>query len=133
MIKGSNILIGNNGDVKLGDFGLSRLYHPTREHLHHYTTRVVTLWYRAPELILGEKHYTASVDIWAAACVLAELYLRKPLFPGNSESDQLVRICSVVGAPSEENFPEALIKYSITVSKQYTKNYSVFDKYINPS
>ena len=66
--------------------------------------QVVTLWYRAPEVLLGTT-YATPVDIWSCGCILAELVTRKPLFPGHNESDQLSRILSVLGTPAEEDWP----------------------------
>ena len=73
-IKGANILISSDGTVKLADFGLARIFYPGNERVH-YTNRVVTLWYRAPELLLGARNYNESVDMWSVGCVFAELVL----------------------------------------------------------
>ena len=66
------------GEIKLADFGLARLFDPKDK--RPYTNRVITLWYRSPELLLGEETYTTSVDIWSCGCVLGELFMKKPLF-----------------------------------------------------
>ena len=71
-IKGANILISKEGEVKLGDFGLARTFNPSNK-LAMYTVKVVTLWYRCPELLLGFRNYNFGVDIWSAACVFAEI------------------------------------------------------------
>ena len=77
------------GVLKLADFGLARAFGvPVRT----YTHEVVTLWYRAPEILLGGKQYSTPVDIWSIGCIFAEMMTRKPLFPGDSEIDQLFRI-----------------------------------------
>jgi len=76
-LKTSNLLYNNQGELKLCDFGESRKIGRNK-----YTPGRVTLWYRAPELILGEKEYTEIIDIWSAGCIFAELILRKPIFPG---------------------------------------------------
>lgn len=73
-IKGANILISSDGHVKLADFGLARIFYPGNEHVH-YTNRVVTLWYRAPELLLGARNYSETVDTWSVGCVFAEMIL----------------------------------------------------------
>uniref|UniRef100_A0A915ES00 Protein kinase domain-containing protein n=1 Tax=Ditylenchus dipsaci TaxID=166011 RepID=A0A915ES00_9BILA len=86
-LKCSNILINNNGQLKLADFGLARLYHENHQRL--YTNRVITLWYRPPELLLGEERYGPAVDVWSVGCILAELFVKKPIFQGNSEFSQL--------------------------------------------
>ncbi|MES1920676.1 hypothetical protein MHBO_002323 [Bonamia ostreae] len=120
-IKSSNILVGNDDSVKLGDFGLARLLRCDGR--KHYTKTVVTLWYRAPELLFGESCYDGAVDIWSAGCVLAEMYLRKPLFPGNTEAEQIDRICSVVGTPSKDSYPEGL-NFDVRCSKKYPRDFS---------
>jgi serine/threonine protein kinase len=78
-IKGANILISSKGEVKLADFGLARLFYPGNERVH-YTNRVVTLWYRAPELLLGARNYTDTVDMWSVGCVFAEMVTQQVLF-----------------------------------------------------
>lgn len=85
-IKGANILMDTNGTLKLGDFGLAKQYDQFRK---IYTNKVVTLWYRAPELLLGSYQYNKSIDIWSVGCFLAELYIGKPLFPGDIEARQI--------------------------------------------
>ena len=101
-IKGANILISNNGAVKIADFGLARIM--TRG---GYTNRVVTLWYRAPELLLGMSEYDAKIDVWALGCLFAELLCKGAvLFPGNnSDLDQLHRIYEYCGTPDEKSWP----------------------------
>ncbi|KAF8399540.1 hypothetical protein HHK36_015407 [Tetracentron sinense] len=82
-IKGSNLLVNNEGILKVADFGLANLF--TSKHRHPLTSRVVTLWYRPPELLLGSTDYGASVDLWSVGCVLAELLLGKPILQGRTE------------------------------------------------
>ena len=82
-IKGSNLLIDNNGILKIADFGLASFFVPHRS--LSMTSRVVTLWYRPPELLLGATHYGVSVDLWSAGCILGELYAGKPIMPGRTE------------------------------------------------
>jgi cyclin-dependent kinase 12/13 len=101
-LKGSNLLINNRGELKLADFGLAR---PFNEKIGRYTNRVITLWYRPPELLLGETHYDTSVDIWSAGAILAEMLRRQPLFPGIDELDQLNHIYDVCGTPTPETWP----------------------------
>jgi len=94
-----------SGDIKLGDFGLARgMFDESESFL--YTPLVATLWYRAPELLLGAEQYSASIDIWAAGCLYAELIRRQPLFPGKSELDQLDTIFRNIGSPTDESWPE---------------------------
>jgi len=101
-LKPQNLLINTAGLIKLADFGLARAFGvPVRT----YTHEVVTLWYRAPEILLGSKFYTASVDTWSLGCIFAEMVTRRPLFPGDSEIDQLFRIFRSLGTPTEACWP----------------------------
>ncbi|XP_053206954.1 cyclin-dependent kinase 4-like [Panonychus citri] len=100
-LKPQNILITNSGRVKLADFGLARIYEDSRA----LTSVVVTLWYRAPEVLLGAS-YASWVDIWSCGCIFAELHRRKAFLNGQSEPDQLSKIFSVIGSPSESEWPE---------------------------
>lgn len=88
-LKPQNLLIDKKGTLKLADFGLSRAFGIP---LGQYTHEVVTLWYRAPEILLGEQKYSTPVDIWSAGCIFAEMVTKTPLFPGDSEIDQIFRI-----------------------------------------
>ncbi|XP_052194251.1 LOW QUALITY PROTEIN: probable serine/threonine-protein kinase At1g09600 [Diospyros lotus] len=99
-IKGSNLLIDNNGNLKIGDFGLATFFSPNSK--QPLTFRVVTLWYRPPELLLGATDYGVAVDLWSAGCILAELYARKPIMPGRTEVEQLHKIFKLCGSPAEE-------------------------------
>ena len=82
-VKGSNLLLDHNGQLKIADFGLANYYDP--EQYRPLTNRVVTLWYRPPELLLGATSYGTAVDMWSAGCILAELYAGQPIFPGETE------------------------------------------------
>ncbi|XP_031105050.1 probable serine/threonine-protein kinase At1g54610 [Ipomoea triloba] len=99
-IKGSNLLIDNEGILKIADFGLASFYDPDSK--HPMTSRVVTLWYRPPELLLGATYYGVGVDLWSAGCILAELLAGKPIMPGRTEVEQLHKIFKLCGSPSEE-------------------------------
>jgi len=99
-LKPQNILVSRDGSVKLADFGLARIY----DFSSLLTTVVVTLWYRSPEILLGTT-YATPVDLWSCGCILAELFLRKPLFPGQYEIDQLGKIFGVLGTPTEAEWP----------------------------
>ncbi|EER01663.1 hypothetical protein Pmar_PMAR008242 [Perkinsus marinus ATCC 50983] len=106
-IKPPNLLLNNKGVLKLADFGLARGYsHTIPPRDQHLTTVVVTLWYRAPELLLGQSDYTPAIDVWSCGCVLMELLLSRPLLPGMSESDQLARIFGLLGTPRAIDWPE---------------------------
>jgi len=101
-LKPQNILVSNDGTVKLADFGLARIY----DFSSLLTTVVVTLWYRSPEILLGTT-YATPVDIWSCGCIFAELYMRRPLFPGEYEVDQLAKIFNILGTPSESEWPSS--------------------------
>ncbi|KAH9885999.1 kinase-like protein [Cubamyces lactineus] len=116
-LKPANILITSSGVVKIGDLGLARLTHQPLQPLHAGDKVVVTIWYRAPELLLGAKHYNKSVDIWAVGCVMAELASLRPIFKGEEakldskknvpfQKDQLLKIFEVLGTPSERDWPK---------------------------
>ncbi|XP_052193219.1 probable serine/threonine-protein kinase At1g54610 [Diospyros lotus] len=99
-IKGSNLLINHGGVLKIADFGLATIVDP--RHKHPLTSRVVTLWYRAPELLLGATNYGVGIDLWSAGCILAELLAGKPIMPGRTEVEQLHKIFKLCGSPSDE-------------------------------
>ncbi|XP_030823080.1 cyclin-dependent kinase 2 isoform X2 [Camarhynchus parvulus] len=112
-LKPQNLLINAEGSIKLADFGLARAFGvPVRT----YTHEVVTLWYRAPEILLGCKYYSTAVDIWSLGCIFAEMITRRALFPGDSEIDQLFRIFRTLGTPDEAAWPgvSALPDYKAT-------------------
>ncbi|KAL8144362.1 hypothetical protein V2J09_017394 [Rumex salicifolius] len=98
-IKGANLLINNDGVLKIGDFGLATFFRPERA--EPLTSRVVTLWYRAPELLLGSTDYGIAVDMWSAGCILAELFAGKPIMPGRTEVEQMHKIFKLCGSPSD--------------------------------
>ncbi|KAK7198659.1 mitogen-activated protein kinase 9 [Novymonas esmeraldas] len=100
-LKPENLLI--SGDVvKVADFGLAKEIRSRPP----FTEYVSTRWYRAPEIVLHSTHYNSPIDIWACAVIFAELYLCRPLFPGTSESDQLFKICTVLGSPAPNEWDE---------------------------
>nr|QOY46752.1 cyclin-dependent kinase 4 [Ambystoma velasci] len=99
-LKPENILVTSSGQVKLADFGLARIYSCQMA----LTPVVVTLWYRAPEVLL-QATYATPVDMWSVGCIFAEMFRRKPLFCGNSEVDQLGKIFDMIGLPTEDDWP----------------------------
>ncbi|KAK9066378.1 hypothetical protein SSX86_013700 [Deinandra increscens subsp. villosa] len=99
-IKGSNLLIDDDGILKIADFGLASFYDPRNK--QPMTSRVVTLWYRPPELLLGATNYGVGVDMWSAGCILAELLAGKPIMAGRTEVEQLHKIFKLCGSPSDE-------------------------------
>lgn len=103
-IKGSNLLINNAGILKLGDFGLSRTFNE-KDIQYRYTNRVVTLWYRPPELLLGAVVYGPAIDMWGVGCIMAELLMRGPLFPGKNDKDQMDKVFELCGTPNESMWP----------------------------
>jgi len=103
-IKGSNLLMDNKGHLKLADFGLARPF--TDQQNSNYTNRVITLWYRPPELLLGAIQYGPAIDMWSAGCILTELLIGKAIFPGKGEVDQLELIFKLCGTPNEQNWAD---------------------------
>jgi len=101
--KPENLLVAGD-KVKIADFGLAREIRS----IPPYTDYVATRWYRAPECALKSTNYNSPVDIWAMGAIMAELYNFKPLFPGANEKDLLLKICTVLGAPTQTNWPEGL-------------------------
>ncbi|XP_014368219.1 cyclin-dependent kinase 1 [Papilio machaon] len=101
-LKPQNLLIDKTGIIKVADFGLGRAFGvPVRV----YTHEVVTLWYRAPEVLLGSLRYSCPIDMWAVGCIFSEMSSKKPLFQGDSEIDQLFRIFRMLRTPTEEIWP----------------------------
>lgn len=97
-LKPQNLLIDREGNLKLADFGLARAFGVP---LRTYTHEVVTLWYRAPEILLGGRQYSTGVDMWSVGCIFAEMCTRKPLFPGDSEIDEIFKIFRYVPCPGK--------------------------------
>jgi len=104
-LKPQNILIDPSSNViKIADFGLSRTFSIP---IKNYTSEILTLWYRSPELFLGIDMYSTQIDIWSIGCIFAELYLKKPLFYGEKdEISTIKRIFDIIGSPNESNWPQ---------------------------
>lgn len=113
-LKPQNILITSRGEVKLADFGLARTYQIP---LRPYTHEVVTLWYRAPEILLGTLEYSSALDIWSVGAIFLELVTKSPFFVGDSEIDQIYRIFRVLGTPNEKTWP------GVSKLKDYKKTF----------
>ena len=117
-IKSSNLLLTNRHQLKLADFGLARsfvnpidslgVFAPKENGQHELTNNVVTMWYRPIELLLGSRVYGYAVDMWSAGCVMAELELGRPLFPGKSEVEQTELISKTLGTPNKDTWPGIL-------------------------
>ncbi|ORZ14532.1 protein serine/threonine kinase [Absidia repens] len=116
-LKPQNLLINKKGELKLGDFGLARAFGiPVRS----YSRDVVTLWYRAPDVLMGSKQYSTSIDLWSAGCIFAEMASGSPLFPGSSVSDQLQCIFKVLGTPTDETWPK------VSQVPEYKRDFEIF-------
>jgi len=140
-LKPANILIMKDGTVKIGDLGLARFFQEPIQPLINGDKVVVTIWYRAPELLLGAKHYTKAVDMWAIGCIFAELIITKPLFKGEEakmenkkvipfQQDQLNKIFKILGTPTKSQWND--INYLPDSGKlsQFKKYPNSFTSYI---
>eukprot|EP00815_Leptocylindrus_aporus_P001167 CAMPEP_0116054830 /NCGR_PEP_ID=MMETSP0322-20121206/3047_1 /TAXON_ID=163516 /ORGANISM="Leptocylindrus danicus var. apora, Strain B651" /LENGTH=306 /DNA_ID=CAMNT_0003538321 /DNA_START=62 /DNA_END=979 /DNA_ORIENTATION=+ len=104
-LKPPNLLINREGQLKLADFGLARAFGiPVRS----YTHEVVTLWYRAPDVLMGSRKYSTPVDVWSIGCIFAEMANGRPLITGTSENDQLDRIFRTFGTPNVAEYPSII-------------------------
>ncbi|KAI5124817.1 hypothetical protein M0805_005447 [Coniferiporia weirii] len=134
-IKGSNILLNNRGELKLADFGLARFYQKRRR--ADYTNRVITLWYRPPELLLGTTVYGPEVDMWSAGCIMLELFCKKPVFQGNDEIHQLDVVYKILGTPTPEEWPDLtnMPWYELVKPKEMIRNRfrELFQKWLSPA
>ena len=102
-LKPRNLLVNSNCDLKICDFGLARADIVALQNKSTILTDyIATRWYRAPEVILSWRKYTAAIDVWSVGCILAELIIRKPLLPATSEEEQLSMITKLLGNPSEK-------------------------------
>lgn len=115
-LKPANIMVSSAGEVKIGDLGLARLFNKPLHSLFSGDKVVVTIWYRAPELLLGSKHYTPAIDMWAIGCIFAELLSLRPIFKGEEakmdskktvpfQRNQMQKIVDIMGLPTKEKWP----------------------------
>ncbi|WVF73159.1 hypothetical protein IAT40_007978 [Kwoniella sp. CBS 6097] len=134
-MKGSNILLNSRGELKLADFGLARWY--SKRHRDDYTNRVITLWYRSPELLMGETVYGPEVDMWSAGCIMLEIFTTKPIFQGSDEINQLEVIYNIMGTPDEAAWPgvKDLPWYELVKPKDVieSKFRTSFAKWLSPA
>ncbi|EGW33165.1 uncharacterized protein SPAPADRAFT_60474, partial [Spathaspora passalidarum NRRL Y-27907] len=135
-LKPANIMVTSQGVVKIGDLGLARKFNNPLQSLYTGDKVVVTIWYRAPELLLGTRHYTPAVDLWAVGCILAELLSLRPIFKGEEvridmnnkksvpfQKNQFQKIIDILGMPNTKTWP-SLNKYPefATFSSQLTQS-----------
>ncbi|EPE02654.1 serine threonine-protein kinase ssn3 [Ophiostoma piceae UAMH 11346] len=115
-LKPANIMVTSSGQVKIGDLGLARLFYKPLHSLYTGDKVVVTIWYRAPELLLGARHYTPAIDMWAIGCIFAELLSLRPIFKGEEakmdskktvpfQRNQMQKIIDIMGMPTKERWP----------------------------
>lgn len=148
-LKPANIMVSSQGVVKIGDLGLARKFKSPLQSLYTGDKVVVTIWYRAPELLLGTRHYTPAVDLWAVGCILAELLSLRPIFKGEEakidlnnkksvpfQKNQLQKIIEILGIPTTDiwtnlnKYPEYL-SFTQHFNQSYPNNLSNWFKLIN--
>ena len=130
-LKPANLFISNSGQLVVGDFGLARVCARAES---HYTNKVITLWYRPPELLMGATQYGPAIDIWSAGCILAEMLFKRPILSGREEMDQLGRIFKLCGTPTpaelqEVAHPDYIKKHNISqrISRSVRHTFRDFD------
>ncbi|KAJ2160123.1 cyclin-dependent protein kinase [Coemansia sp. RSA 552] len=128
-LKPANILITSSGVVKVGDMGLARVQRRPFQPLYNGDKVVVTVWYRAPELLLGARHYTAAIDMWSVGCIFAEMLALRPIFKGDEvkmekkqipfQRNQVSRILEVLGTPTRDQWPTLELMPDYAHMKQF--------------
>ena len=119
------------GEVKIGDLGLARLFWKPLQSLYTGDKVVVTIWYRAPELLLGSKHYTAAIDLWAVGCIFAELLALRPIFKGEEakmekkstvpfQRNQMQKIIEILGTPTSKFSQRSCIQNTLICHHEYS-------------
>lgn len=127
-MKPNNLLIASDGHLKLADFGLARDF---ADPGYKMTCQVITRWYRPPELLFGCRYYSTAVDIWSVGCIFAELMLRIPYLPGESDMDQLKTIFRALGTPTEDDWP-ACSPFFLVFQKKKTSFSDPFPLFVKP-
>ena len=128
-IKTSNLLINNKGELKIADFGLAKQIDPYKQ---SYTPNLITRWFRAPEILLGDRNYGPAVDMWGVGCVLGEMFTKKPILMGSSDLHQLELVCQLCGTPDSQSMPgcESLPDLPAVSLPKYTRKVKeTFEKY----
>lgn len=118
-MKPQNLLINRENVLKIADFGLARAFAIPVKNVTH---EIVTLWYRAPDILMGSNAYDSAVDMWSVGCIFAEMVTKKPLFPGKNEEDQLSKIFKIRGTPNADEWP------NVTKLPGYKSDFTVQDK-----
>ena len=130
-LKPQNLLIDKDGIIKVADFGLARSFGIPIKTLTH---EILTLWYRAPEILLGQKEYSTPVDIWSIGLIFFEMAHRKPLFAGDCEIDQIFKIFQMYGTPTEKTWPgiTKLPEFKLTFPQFKPRGIEVYNKNLDP-
>lgn len=129
-LKPSNVLLNSECRVEVADFGLARSVHAkNKESAPILTEYVATRWYRAPEILLGSTKYTKGVDMWSMGCIIGEMYLGKPMFPGTSTLNQIEKVLEVIGKPTKEDIVSIQSKQAAAIidSLKITKRKNIKD------
>ena len=130
-LKPQNLLLNKNGIIKVADFGLARAFGIPIKTLTH---EILTLWYRAPEILLGQKEYSTPVDMWSIGLIFYEMAHRKPLFTGDCEIDQIFKIFQMYGTPTEKTWPgiTKLPEFKLTFPQFKPKGLEAYNTNLDP-